>query len=212
MQRSFWGGSGLAVGAALAIACCVPLGVSAQTPEQPVLAPTRDVTVTYRLTGGNTAKVAEKMSITFTKQGERVRLDYFHWVESKTPYTSLVFDRPANRDIAVMEERRGYVERDTVGLANPASYLNKSMQFTRLGTVTVAGTACTDWRVKAEEKASDGRTVCVTEDGVLLRLVAAPPGDQALTATEVSYGSPPDSIFEAPADFTRLKQRTPQQR
>ena len=68
MQRKFRGGSGLGIGAALAIACCVPLGVSAKTPEQPVLAPTRDVTVTYRLTGGNTAKVAEKMSITFTKR------------------------------------------------------------------------------------------------------------------------------------------------
>lgn len=195
-----------------AICCGLPLVALAQTLEQPLLAPMRDVTVSYRMTGGSINKVAEKMSTTFTLNGERVRIDYFHWMESKTPYTSLVFDRPANRDIAIMEERRGYVERDTVGLSNPALYLDKTMQFTRVGSATVAGTACTDWTVKARDKANDGRTVCITDDGVLLRLVAPPPGNQALTAIEVKYGSPPESIFEVPADFTRLKPRTPAQR
>jgi hypothetical protein len=211
MKRSFCGfGRRYALG--VVVACALPVGARAQAPEQPALVPSRDVTVTYRLTGGNGGQTAEKMSITYTKLGDRVRLDYYHWMESKTPYTTLVFDRPANRDIAIMEERRSYVERDAAGLANPGIYLDKSMQFTREGSASFAGTPCTEWSITAPGKPTIWRNLCITDDGVPLRLAEAPPGTRALTAIEVSYGSPAESVFDAPADFTRLKARTPPQR
>lgn len=211
MKRSFGEfGRGFALG--LVVACVVPVAAGAQAPDQPALVPSRDVTVTYRLTGGNGGQTAEKMSIIYTKLGERVRLDYFHWMESKTPYTTLVFDRPANCDMAIMEERRSYVERDAAGVANPGIYLDKSMQFTRQGSASFAGTPCTEWSITAPGKPINWRNLCITDDGVPLRLAEAPPGTRALTAIEVSYGSPAESVFDAPADFTRLKTRPQPQR
>src|SRR5271166_2015594 len=74
-----------------------PSGAYAQQADRPRFIPTDDVAVIYQLDGIGGADGPRKMQITYAEGGERVRIDYFRWLEAKYPYLALIFDRPANR-------------------------------------------------------------------------------------------------------------------
>jgi hypothetical protein len=46
-------------------------------------------------------------------------------------------------------------------------------------------------------------TACVTDDGIVLRLVSSKPNVLAITAIAIHYGTPPDGTFDLPAGFKR---------
>jgi hypothetical protein len=191
----------------VALMCLLsPAHVEAQSADRPVLLPTRDVAAIYQVSGSVPMDGAQKLQITYTKAGERTRVDYFRWIEAKYPYMAVIFDRPADRVTAIMAERRAYVERPVAKTENPAAFLRPGMRFTRQGTATVANIACTEWKVRPADKDEDAGAACVTDDGLMLRLTAAKASDASLTAIAVVYGSPPDGVFEPPAEFER---RTP---
>jgi hypothetical protein len=184
------------------------VGQSAWADDGPLLFPTKDVTVLYKLTGASQLNGAQKLQVTYGDQG-RVRMEFFRFVEEKHPFAWLIFDPPHNRVLTVLPEKQGYLERDTAGLFNPGRFLNERMNLTRQGTATIVGFACTDWRV-FNGIAGEG-SACVTDDGVVLRATRNKPTDGLMQALEVHYVSDPSGTFDPPADFKLILSEPSQQ-
>lgn len=176
--------------------------VWAQRADSPLFLPTADVTVTYQVVG-IAANGPRKMQIIYAKAGERVRIDYFRWIEAKYPYLAVIFDRPANRLISVQPERKAYIDREISGNNNPGMLLPPNMQFTRQGQSVVAHGPCTVWSIAVPNRPDDDGTACVTDDGIVLRLASTKPTVTSLTATAIHYGEPPDGTFDPPKGFKR---------
>jgi hypothetical protein len=172
-------------------------GTMVRAAEHPVLAPTKDATVTYNLTGANQVDGAAILQITYADRG-RVRMDFFRFAGATSPLGSLIFDPPADRVITTLPERHGYLQRDVGKLFNPGIMLNDKMSFTRQGSATIAGLQCTDWGVS--NGAAGGATACVTDDGLVLRTTRSKP-EGSMEALAVKYGPPPADIFTPPADY-----------
>ena len=173
-------------------------GSMVRAADHPVLAPTRDVAVTYKLTGANQTNGAAILQVTYADHG-RVRLDFFHLDGGTSAFASLIFDPPANRVITLLPERQGYLQRDIGKLVNPGTPLTDKMEFMPRGSETIAGLQCTDWSV-SNGAAGEG-TACVTEDGVLLRATRSQPVEGSMEALAVKYGPPSSDIFAPPLNY-----------
>ncbi|HME26245.1 MAG TPA: hypothetical protein VKI44_33780 [Acetobacteraceae bacterium] len=162
--------------------------------------PKSDVVVTYRFDNGP-LNGPHKLQVSYSQAGERVRLDFFRWMEAKVPYKSVIFDRPGNRHIAVYPERKAYTE-DPAGDENPGAVLRADVMFSRQGRDMVAHAPCTEWRIETPGK-DFGDTACVTDDGIVLRMASTKPSVASMIATTIHYGTPPDGIFIPPEGFRR---------
>jgi hypothetical protein len=162
--------------------------------DKPALAPTRDVAVTYRVSGASGHNAAPVIKLTYADHDQKVRMDLFSYEGAKTPFNSLIYDQPANRILTLIFNQNSYYQKPATGLVNPGLMLGATMQYKRLGTVTIAGHTCTDWQVS--DGTEDIGTSCVTDDGVVLRGTRLKPQPSGLDAMAVNYGTPPDSVFQ----------------
>jgi hypothetical protein len=180
---------------------CAAQTAGAQQPDGPLRLPKNDVVVTYQL--DNVPLYGpHKLQVTYTVAGERVRLDFFHWMEAKVPFQSVVFDRTKNRRVTVYPEMKAFTE-GPAGDVNPGILLRADAMVSRLGNAVVARVPCTEWKIEAPSKDA-GDTACVTDDGIVLRLVVSNrPSVASMVATTIHYGATPDSMFNPPADFKR---------
>jgi hypothetical protein len=208
MPRCGWRtGKGLLAAFMPMLCLCATPRAWAQLPDHPLLLPKNDVAVVYQLD-----KVPlngpHKMTVTYTEAGERVRVDFFRWIEAKHPYQSTIFDRRADRLITVQPERRAYLAVGIGSADNPGEFIKANMSARYLkpqGTTTVAHASCTEWVIDAHGKDNDGDTACFTDDGVLLRLASKRPSIPSLTAIDIHYGAPPDGTFDPPTGFRNEK-------
>jgi hypothetical protein len=173
-------------------------GQAADANDAPLLFPARSVAVLYRLTGTSQMQGAQKLRVTYGSEN-RVRMDFYRDVEAMEPFGSLIYDPPADRVTTLLPERRGYVQRDIGNLPSPGAFLNAKMSFAGLGKATVAGMPCTDWRVT--NGSTSGGSVCVTDDGVVLRATREQPAKGEIQALQVTYGPTPADLFVPPAGF-----------
>jgi hypothetical protein len=174
-----------------------------QQPDHPLPLPKSEVAVTYRIDKGPTnADAPRKLQLTYSDAGERVRVDYFRWVEAKVPYLTRIFDRPADRLITIYFERKAYTESAIGDAGNLGAFFKEYAIFTRLGNIVIANARCTEWGVRAPMGES-GDTACVTDDGIALRVAKANPAFPTLTAITIHYGSPPEGFFDPPAGLRR---------
>jgi hypothetical protein len=175
----------------LAIAAALTLGAAVG----PVLRPARDVDITYQLGSANGAPLQERLRWNVTAQ--RLRVD------PPTPGLYVIIDLRARRMDMVRSSDRSVIE-----AAAPASVAglpdDAAASAQREGEETVAGLLCTDWAMR--DSAGQPTTVCLTDDGVLLRARAG--GQTLLTATEVHYGPSEPALFTPPAGYAR-KQAAP---
>ena len=102
---------------------CPAISAWGQQADHPLPLPKSEVAVIYRIDKGPTADGAHKLQLTYSDVGERVRVDYFRWVEAKVPYRTRIFDRPADRLITIYPERKTYTERAIGDAGNPGSVL-----------------------------------------------------------------------------------------
>jgi hypothetical protein len=170
----------------------------AQQSETPVLLPKSDVAVIYRFDRVGLYDY-RKWQVTYGDGNQRVRFDYFRWVEAKYPFLTVIYDRPANRFITIHPETKTYSERPIGNTNNPGAFLKSDMNFTRVGTAVVAFANCTDWRVQEPGVDDEQDTACVTDDGIVLRILSSKPNVSTMTATAISYGTPPEGVFDPPA-------------
>ena len=186
----------------LAICLSAPAAAWAQQGDRPLLLPKSDVAVIYRFdhVGINDY---HKWQMTYADGGQKVRLDYFRWTEAKFPYLSTIYDRTTDRFINIRPESKTYTEQPIGNTDNPGQFLKAGMNMTRQGTSVVAFATCTDWNVQFADTDEQDRA-CVTEDGIVLRIVPSKSNVASMTATLIHYGSPPDGIFEPPENFKRV--------
>ncbi|MFN6955215.1 MAG: hypothetical protein ACK4PG_10520 [Acetobacteraceae bacterium] len=172
--------------AALAAALSLALAAPAIAQTAPQVTPTRDVTVTYRVTG---AGPVQTMRWSWLTGQQLMRMD----VEGNPGW--LLINLRDESALVVMDQQRMAmrVPREQAAMLGPNA-LRDQARFTRTGTATVAGVAYTMWRI--EEPQGDGEA-CITGGGVLPR-GRGRAGQGDLEATEVRYGAQDAARFRVP--------------
>ncbi len=192
------------VGLSIAGAAIATVGSGAAA-ERPVIAPTRDVVVTYAFSEQAAAKSPSRMRVSYADANRRVRLDMFAYPDATVPFSSIIFDVPGNQIFTLLPAAGSYYVLPAEGRKNPGLMLNEAMDYTRIGDETIAGVSCTGWTI-AKAGTPEG-TACVTPDGVTLRAtrLQSPGGMEAIA---VEYRTPAAALF-APGPGLVLKPNTP---
>lgn len=124
----------------------------------------------------------------------------------------MILDPDHARTFVVMTSRHTYAEQPYRPLAHAMFILADGFQYTSVGTASVAGQSCEAWDMQS---ATIAGTVCVTKDGVVLRVDATDSdgdGDDfalRLIARSVRYTSLPKAEFSPPADYSKLPSANP---
>ncbi len=178
----------------------VPMLLLIMTPalaqDRPPLLPSRDVTVTYATSRGR------DITITYGAGGQRMR------IEGMSPGGGYaIIDRAAGMMTIVQPQQHMYM-RMPESPAMRAGMLQQRLQnasFTRQGSDTVAGIACTEWKVTTSKGTGDA---CVDANGLVLRARGANGADPQrapiLLAKKVDYHAVPASAFEPPPGFRAM--------
>ena len=186
--------------AVLVVLAALPFAAhAASAPESapagaPRLMPTRDVAVVYRTEQGDRTL---EQRVRWSAAEQRMRID------PPAPGLFVLIDYAAHRMELVRERDRSVVEM-AAPAAVPGLGAAASGAYERLGSETVAGLACTEWRSR-DLQGGDTR-ICATEDGVVLKVWQ---GDRVLaTASQVRYAPQEAALFRAPAGYARLAPST----
>lgn len=181
----------------LVLAAAIPGTAAAQ--ERPVVQPTRDVTVTYKLEGAAASVLPGgvdgpvRMSWDAARQRLRADSDGRQQVAivDLRQHTAVLVDNAMHAVLALPAR-----ERDLQPLTLDGATL------TRRGNATVAGLACVNWDVQASR---GNGTVCLTPDGVPLRAAGTVNGKRGgFTATRVTYGTVDPALFTVPPGYFSL--------
>ena len=160
----------------------------AQAQDKPPLQPTRDVDVTYRVpVPGGDAALLQRLRWSAALRRQRVDLP--------TSGNWMVLDFTAHRMAMVRDETR-----EVVDLPAPpsAEQPGGGAGFTRVGSDSVAGLPCTQWRTI--DTRGHETLACYTGDGVLLRASAG--ARVLMEAASVKYETQGDAVFALPAGYT----------
>ena len=161
--------------------------------DSPRTMPTRDVDVTYemRLPGGTAM--------------ERMRWlvsDALLRVDPPSPGVYMIADYKRHSIAIVSQADRSVTVSPAPAAAIPgAPGAPPSSGFARRERDEVSGMACTEWAATDTEGRSVG--ICMTEDGVLLRLRAG--GRTLLEARTVDYGPQDAAAFVVPPEYRRIR-------
>jgi hypothetical protein len=171
------------------------LAAPAMAQQSPTLLPTRDVAVTFRLTGGK--QQPGDIHAAWLSSQRVLRVDN----ESAPGW--LMVDQPSQRAFMVMEGQRLVMRLPpSPEIAMLLDRPESQGRVTRLGRRTIAGASCTDWRIERQD--GKGGTACLTSDGVLLRAQQAGRAE-ILEATRVSYGPQDPARFRLPQGYPQLQ-------
>jgi hypothetical protein len=180
-----------------AAAAMLTVSAAAQAQDHPVFLPTRDVAVTYQLSGGG----GEPMQTThmyYSAEANKLRID----TPGNAGFT--ILDRNAGQRIMVMNQEQSFAAVPLDPGTETGFILNSHMTYRREGTGSVAGITCTNWSVTSPQATGQA---CVTEDGVLLSGSGHQVnggGDTSLVASNVDYSRQPASLFQPPSSFRKL--------
>ncbi len=163
------------------------VGCPSWADETPQLQPTRDVDISYDVTRPQQPKIRERVRWLAAEHLERV---------DGPDKSTTIFDRSADEITLLMPASRSY--RKLVGVARRPPAPEAGAVLKRGDVVVVAGLHCTDWSWTGEDLIV--HVVCLTPDGVLLRLVID--GQTIMQARSVSYGSQRAELFQVPPDYT----------
>jgi hypothetical protein len=190
---------GAAWGAALLLAAAPAFADDPLADNRPVLFPTRDVDVTYRMAQsdapGGPRLLQQRMRYAVTAHKLRV--------DPPSPGLYMIVDYATHHLETIRDSQRMVMEMDAPGaMAGPVSGgpTRAAAAFRRHGVGQVAGLDCTEWETR--DAAGEPALVCLTADGVLLRAVGA--GRVLLEATNVTYGTIDPAVFQIPDGYTRL--------
>lgn len=180
--------------AAMATAVALPALTLPASAQPANMRPTRDVTITYRMTGLAGAPPQE-MRMAFSPSTGKQRVD----PPGNTGW--MLIDTRANSAVMVMDAQRMTMAMPPATVAAMTQQAPAGATFTRKGTATVAGTSCNEWEVTMGQIRG---TNCITDDGVLLRANSTAPNGTAMTmeATQVTYGAIDPARFAIPAGYT----------
>jgi hypothetical protein len=173
------------LGATVALSLVAAGPEAAAQPKQP----TRDHAVTYRMAH---AGQALEMRVFYSAAARRQR------VEMPEAGVAMIHDLPGRRMLMLNEQMRIAMELPVNGPQGQQMLsLPEDMTLARTGTATVAGHGCTTYR--AVQKGVERGTVCVTDDGIMLRADLAQ-GERrgTMEATSLSLSPQPATLFAVP--------------
>lgn len=154
--------------------------------EQQPLLPTRDVDISYQITRPDQPKIVERRRWLASERLAR---------SDGPDKSTTLYDREAREITVLNRANRTYVKVE--GALRLPLDPEKGKELQRGGDSVVAGLHCTEWSW-TEDAAT--HTVCLTPDGVLLRLVID--GKTVMQALSVKYGRQPAELFRLPPDYT----------
>ncbi|MBX9749840.1 MAG: DUF4412 domain-containing protein [Roseococcus sp.] len=164
--------------------------------ERPQITPTRDVAVTYRVSGEGPPVGEMRMSWLAARKLMRMDMPGGQgWV---------VLDTATGSAFMVMDSQRMVMDMPATGVSDRMTP-NANARFTREGNARVANTDCVNWRM--EEQGQVAR-VCMTGDGVMLRtesLGGQGPSRGLMEATAVAFGPQDAARFQRPAGYQGLQ-------
>ncbi len=154
--------------------------------SQPTLLPTRDVDIRYDVTRPQEPKVRERVRWLASQHLERV--------DGRGRATS-IFDRDGHVVTLLTPATRTFRKVDQA--PRRPSEPPPGAVFTRGADAVIAGLPCTDWSWTEE---AEKHTLCVTADGVTLRLIVD--GQTLRQAHAVKYVTQKPDLFEPPTNYT----------
>lgn len=178
---------------AIAAALVAVLPCAAQAQDRPQIFPTRDVAVTYRVSGPATGA---EMTMLWSAAQRLMRMN----MPGGAGY--MVADHANQRGFMVMEAMRMIMD---VPMQQAAGYQKEleNARFTRGGTERIAGTDCTVWRYQGQAQSGEA---CITADGVMLRAQGNAQGQQGrMEATRVVYAPQDPSLFRRPQGYQAMQ-------
>lgn len=179
---------------ALAQTVPAPAPAPAARPAGPPLLPAREASVLYQVAGSGRPVV--EVRVTTRANGAALRVDL--------PDRSYMLVNQAEKRMAMVVTDEQMVMDLPFGPGPQDQFLlNSRMKFSRRGVETVAANRCINWDVTLD----GGRgTVCVTEDGVLLRslMTSAEGRRSGIEAISVSYAPASASDYDPPPDYDHM--------
>jgi len=160
----------------------------------PNLIPAHDISGTYLVSGKAGPKT---ITIEYSKAAGVLRL---------TPPGGagyLLYDFTAKDAKMVMPQMQRYMDQPSV--ADQAKQLQgasngNNVSVAKTGTETIAGKTCTDYTATNKTK-STSSTLCVTDDGVLLKITS---DNGSAVAQSISYNAVPESDVQVPANYEQF--------
>ncbi len=168
--------------------------------DRPLVSPTRDVTITYKVLG---REGVPQMQMSHGAASGLMRIDMtemggFAIIDRKRKLSTMVMERMRIfMEVSAADDPKG---QSAIG---PAGMPEDNATFTRKGTETVAGESCVVWDVASP--LGEGMA-CVTADGAMLRYRTK--GGDGLEAVKVSYAALPADRFTVPAGFQKMDMPT----
>lgn len=182
----------------LATATALTLAALPALAQPTNMRPTRDVAVTYRMSG-MAGMAPQDIKMAFSPSTGKQRVDPpggMGW---------MLIDQKASSAVMVMDAQRMTMAMPPETVAAMTQAVPAGTTFTRKSSASVAGTACTEWDMVI---AGGGKgTSCITDDGVLLRTVTAAPNGTVVTmeATKVTYGPVDPASLTVPTGYTAMQ-------
>ena len=161
-------------------------GAHAAADERPQLLPTRDVDITYDVTRPHQPKTRERVRWAADDHLERV---------DDSGRSATIFDRNTHEITLLVPANRTY--RKLEGTPRMALEPEPDAALTRGNDAVVARLPCTNWSWMED---AETHTVCVTADGVMLRL--AVDGQTYVEARSVKYAPQKAELFQVPPNYT----------
>jgi hypothetical protein len=174
------------------LAALLTAPVLAGAAPRPLLAPERDVTVTYQVRPAGYP--ARDVEVAIQAGGARL-----HITSPDLPTIFLV-DRQAEIATILLPMLRAY-SAVKIGGVDPEHTILRNANFTRGDRRRIAGLECTEWHAHSEKGEAEG---CVTRDGVILagRAISDRKGEVgSIEASRVVYSRLPATMFAIPPDF-----------
>lgn len=165
-------------------------GSAAWAQDRPPLSPTRDVTINYKVLGRGGG---QPVTISHAAGSSMMR------VESPEMGGFSLVDRTSGRATVIMTQMRMYMEVGAGQMPGPSLTPDQDARFTRKGTDTVAGIACTVWEIGTRH---GDATSCITADGAMLRM-RTNAGD-GMEAVKVTFAPIPHEQFAVPAGYQKM--------
>ena len=159
-----------------------PLRAETQPPQE---LPTRDVDISYQITRPHHPTIIQRRR--WLASERLVRVD-------GPGKSATIYDRNAHEITVLNLANRTFLKLD--GAPRLPLDPEKGEPLTRGGEFIVAGLHCTDWSWTEDVET---HTVCLTPDGMLLRLVVD--GKTVMQARSVSYARQPAELFQVPPNY-----------
>jgi len=168
--------------------CLLAAPAAAWSADGPILQPTHDVDVTYKVPvpGADNTALLQRLRWSASLRRQRVDLP--------TSGNWMVLDFAAHRLLMVRDDTRTILD-----LPAPPDKPSVAAGFARVGQAVVAGLPCTEWRTR--DTSGSETVACYAQDGVLLRATA---GTRVLMEAVSVHATPQaPQVFDVPAGYAR---------